>query len=224
MSSQLLAELLYDQKKRNPGLSQGAAAAPEPILDRPTSANYHSTKHQPVHAAGVTVELKDYIREIADFPKEGILYRDITPLLKDAAAFDTVLSCMADICNRLHTDAVASIESRGFLFAAPLAHHLAKPLVPIRKQGKLPYSTHTVSYTLEYGSDSLEVHTDAFDVGQRIVIVDDLLATGGSLAAAVHLVETAGASVAGVIALIELTELGGRAKLRDYETYSIIEY
>ena len=170
------------------------------------------------------MQLKDYIREIADFPQEGILFRDITPLLKDAAAFDTALSHMAAFCNRLRADAIASIESRGFLFAAPLAQSLAKPLVPIRKEGKLPYTTHAVSYTLEYGTDSLEVHTDAFAGGQRVVIVDDLLATGGTLAAAGQLVEAAGASVAGVTVLIELTELGGRARLRDYETYSIIEY
>ena len=170
------------------------------------------------------MRLEDYIRDIADFPQEGVLFRDITPLLKDAAAFDNALSRMAEFCDRVRPDAIASIESRGFLFAAPLAQRLAKPLVPIRKAGKLPYSTHAVSYTLEYGSDSLEVHTDAFAGGQRVVIVDDLLATGGSLAAAGQLVETAGASVAGVTVLIELTELGGRARLRDYETYSIIEY
>ncbi len=170
------------------------------------------------------MQLKDYIRDIADFPQKGILFRDITPLLKDAAAFDTALSHMAAFCDRLRADAIASIESRGFLFAAPLAQYLAKPLVPIRKEGKLPYTTHAVSYTLEYGTDSLEVHTDAFAGGQRVVIVDDLLATGGTLAAAGQLVEAAGASVAGVTVLIELTELGGRARLRGYETYSIIEY
>ena len=130
------------------------------------------------------MQLRDYIREIEDFPHEGILYRDITPLLQNAAAFSAALSRMADFCERVRPDAIASVESRGFLFAAPLAQSLAKPLVPIRKAGKLPYATHTVSYTLEYGTDSLEVHTDAFAGGQRVVIVDDLLATGGTLAAA----------------------------------------
>ena len=170
------------------------------------------------------VKLQDYIREIEDFPQEGILFRDITPLLQNAAAFSMALSRMAEFCERVRPDAIASVESRGFLFAAPLAQSLAKPLVPIRKKGKLPYATHTVSYTLEYGTDSLEVHTDAFAGGQRVVIVDDLLATGGTLAAAGELIETAGASVAGVTVLIELAELGGRNRLRDYETYSIIEY
>ncbi len=170
------------------------------------------------------MQLKDYIREIEDFPQEGILFRDITPLLKSAKAFDTALSHMAEFCERVGSDAIATVESRGFLFAAPLAQQLAKPLVPIRKEGKLPYTTHAVSYTLEYGADSLEVHTDAFAEGQRVVIVDDLLATGGTLSAAGRLVESVGARVAGMAVLIELTELGGRARLRDYETYSIIEY
>ncbi len=170
------------------------------------------------------MRLEDYIRDIADFPQEGILFRDITPLLKDAAAFDNAISRMAEFCDRVRPDAIASIESRGFLFAAPLAQRIAKPLVPIRKAGKLPYTTHTVSYTLEYGTDTLEVHTDAFGSGQRVVIVDDLLATGGTLVAAGQLVEAAGASVAGVAVLIELTELGGRAKLSDYEIHSVIEY
>ena len=170
------------------------------------------------------MRLQDYIREIEDFPQEGILFRDITPLLKSAEAFDSALSHMAEFCERVQSDAIASVESRGFLFAAPLAQYLAKPLVPIRKKGKLPYTTHTVSYTLEYGDDTLEVHTDAFADGQRVVIVDDLLATGGTLAAAGRLVEAAGASVSGMAVLIELTELGGRSRLGDYETYSIIEY
>lgn len=170
------------------------------------------------------MRLQDYIREIEDFPQEGILFRDITPLLKSAEAFEAALSHMAEFCERVQSDAIASVESRGFLFAAPLAQCLAKPLVPIRKKGKLPYATHTVSYTLEYGADTLEVHTDAFADGQRVVIVDDLLATGGTLAAAGRLVEAAGASVSGMAVLIELTELGGRSRLGDYETYSIIEY
>ena len=170
------------------------------------------------------MRLQDYIREIEDFPQEGILFRDITPLLKSAEAFDSALSHMAEFCERVRSDAIASVESRGFLFAAPLAQCLAKPLVPIRKKGKLPYTTHTVSYTLEYGAGTLEVHTDAFADGQRVVIVDDLLATGGTLAAAGRLVEAAGASVSGIAVLIELTELGGRSRLGGYETYSIIEY
>ena len=170
------------------------------------------------------MQLRDYIRDIADFPQKGILFRDITPLLQDSVAFSAAVSHMAEFCERVRPDVIASVESRGFLFATPLAQALAKPFVPIRKAGKLPYATHTVSYTLEYGVDSLEVHTDAFASGQRVVIVDDLLATGGTLAAAGHLVETAGANVAGVTVLIELTELGGRTKLRDYETHSIIEY
>ena len=170
------------------------------------------------------MRLQDYIREIADFPQEGILFRDITPLLKDAAAFEAALARMAHICEQAQADAIASVESRGFLFAAPLAQSLAMPLVPIRKAGKLPYDTHTVTYTLEYGEDSLQVHTDAFAQGARVVIVDDLLATGGTLAASAQLVEQAGAIVAGFVVLIELADLGGRAKLNGYDIYSIIEY
>lgn len=170
------------------------------------------------------MELQEYIRDIPDFPHEGILFRDVTPLLKDAAAFRASVACMAEYCSRLNPDVVASIEARGFLFASPLAYCIGKPLIPIRKGGKLPFKTHTVSYTLEYGSDSVQVHTDAINQGQRVVIVDDLLATGGTMSAAVKLVEQAGGLVAGLAVLIELTELKGREMLKGYDTFSLIEY
>ena len=171
------------------------------------------------------MRLEDYIRDIADFPQEGILFRDITPLLKDAAAFDNAISRMAEFCDRVRPDAIASIESRGFLFAAPLAQRIAKPLVPIRKAGKLPlHHPHRFPTRSNTAPTPSRCTPTPSGSGQRVVIVDDLLATGGTLVAAGQLVEAAGASVAGVAVLIELTELGGRAKLSDYEIHSVIEY
>ena len=138
------------------------------------------------------MNLKAWIREIPDFPKPGILFKDITPLLKEPEAFSYAVDRMADHCVRKAVDVVAGVEARGFLFAAPLAVKLSKPLVPLRKAGKLPYDTHRTSYALEYGEAAVEVHTDAIAPGSRVLIVDDLLATGGTLAACVSLVESSG--------------------------------
>ena len=169
------------------------------------------------------MDLKRYIRDIPDFPKPGILFRDITPLLKEPAAFRQAVDALARRYGPQDVDVVIGIESRGFLLAAPLAYRLGKMLVPVRKVGKLPFETHRVAYALEYGSDAVEVHTDAISNGQRVLVVDDLLATGGTMAAAARLVERAGGEVAGLAVLVELTELSGRKRLRGYDLFSLIE-
>ena len=168
------------------------------------------------------MKLKDYIREVPDFPRPGILFRDITPLLKDAAAFHEAVDQLVEYSASLHVDAIVGIDARGFLLAAPLAYRLGKPLVPVRKEGKLPFQTHKVTYALEYGSDAVEVHIDAISQGQRVLIVDDLLATGGTMAAAAKLVETTGGRVAGLAVLVELVDLNGRGCLEGYDLLSLI--
>ena len=170
------------------------------------------------------MELKDYIREVADFPRPGILFRDITPLLKDPSAFRYVIERLEQLYVDRPIDIIIGIEARGFLFAAPLAFRLGKPLVPVRKEGKLPFETLAVKYALEYGDSAVEVHTDAIVPGQRILIVDDLLATGGTLAAGVRLVENTGGEVAGLAVLIELVDLRGRDRLREYDLTSLVQY
>ena len=170
------------------------------------------------------MDLKEYIRDIPDFPKPGILYRDITPLLKETAAFQHVVDLLAEEYAGASVDAVASLEARGFLFAAPLALRLGKPLVPIRKAGKLPSETLSTTFSLEYGEGVVEMHTDAIAPGQRALIVDDLLATGGTLAAGIRLVEKAGGVIAGLAVVIELTDLPGRERLRGYDIFSLVQY
>ena len=170
------------------------------------------------------MKLKDYVREIPDFPTPGILFRDITPLLKDPAAFAETISALAGRYDRVDIDAVVGIDARGFLLAAPVALRMERPIIPVRKQGKLPYETHSVTYELEYGADSLEMHRDAVMPGDRVLIVDDLLATGGTLAAAAELVERTGGSVAGLAVLIELTALNGRARLAGYDLHALVRY
>ena len=170
------------------------------------------------------VDLKSYIREIPDFPSAGILFRDVTPLLRAPEAFTETVDRFAGYCEGLGVDAVAGIEARGFLFAAPLALRTNMPLIPLRKKGKLPYSTHSVAYALEYGADALEVHTDAVADGQRVLIVDDLLATGGTLEAAANLVQRSGGEVAGLAVVVELTELGGRQRVVNHDLLSLVSY
>ena len=170
------------------------------------------------------MDLKDYIRDVPDFPSEGILFRDITPLLSDPAAFRRAVDLMTERFSDTTFDLVAGIESRGFLFAAPMAYNLGIPLVPFRKRGKLPYDTASVSYELEYGTDAMEVHVDAIQDGQRVLIVDDLIATGGTLAAAAELVEKIGGEVAGIGAVIELADLNGRAALGARRTEALLTY
>lgn len=170
------------------------------------------------------MELKDYIRDIPDFPIPGILFRDITPLLAAPAAFAAAIDRLAEYYGGGALDAIVAVESRGFLFGAPLAQRLALPLAPVRKPGKLPAATLSVEYTLEYGANTLELHADALAPGQRALIVDDLLATGGTLAAAARLVEQAGGVVAGIGVVIELTGLEGRRELEQYDIFSLMQY
>ncbi len=170
------------------------------------------------------MNLKQHIRDIPDFPKPGILFRDIATLLQDPSAFRYAVESMAERFESVEVDAVAGIDARGFLFAAPLALHLEVPLVIVRKSGKLPFQTYSESYALEYGTDSLEIHVDAISRGDRVLLVDDLLATGGSLAAAAALVERAGGTVAGIGVVIELSELGGRDALAPRRIESLVAY
>ncbi len=169
------------------------------------------------------MQLQDYIRNIPDFPRPGIQFKDITPLLKSPDAFNEALDAFARYCAPRSIDLIAGIEARGFLLAAPLADRLEKPLVPVRKRGKLPFDTYSVSYALEYGEDSVEIHQDAVDAGQRVLVVDDLIATGGTVAATAKLMEKAGAAVDAVAVLVELVDLDGRAALKGYEVYSQIQ-
>lgn len=171
-----------------------------------------------------SLRLEDYIRAIPDFPKPGILFRDITPLLAHPGALRQVVCQMSDYARRVGAGAVAAAEARGFLFAAPMALHLQIPLIPIRKRGKLPYKVLSHTYDLEYGSDTLEIHTDAVPAGSSVLLVDDLLATGGTMAACCELVEKAGGKVAGCAFLIELAELNGAAALGGRDVFSVLKF
>jgi len=177
-----------------------------------------------VQPPSMPLDLGDYIRSIPDFPKPGILFRDITPLLANPRAYQEAVSQMARRVGGRRIDVVAAAEARGFLFAAPLALRLGVPLVPIRKPGKLPYKTLAHSYDLEYGRDTLEVHVDAIPRGARVLVVDDLLATGGTVEACCRLVEKSGGEVAGCGFVVELTRLGGSRKLAQYDVFSLIQY
>jgi adenine phosphoribosyltransferase len=170
------------------------------------------------------MDLAQYIRNIPDFPKPGIQFKDITPLLAEPRAFQEAIDLFSAHYRGRDLDAVAAAEARGFLFAAPLALALQKPLVPLRKPGKLPYRTHALQYDLEYGSAELQVHIDGFASGSEVLLVDDLLATGGTLLAGCQLIEKAGARVAGCAVLVELTFLGGRARLRPHDIFSLVRF
>ena len=170
------------------------------------------------------MDIKKIIRSIPDFPKKGILFRDITTLLKDPSAFSYVLDELAERYSGEQIDKIAGIESRGFIFAAPLALRLKKSFILIRKPGKLPADTYSAEYSLEYGTDRIEMHVDSVSSGENILIIDDLLATGGTMKAACELVERAGGQVAECSFLIELAGLAGRDKLKGYKTFSLIEY
>ena len=163
------------------------------------------------------------IRDVQDFPKPGINFKDITPVLADPVLFSDIIADMTAL-HRGAVDVVVGIESRGFIFGAPLALHLGASFIPIRKPGKLPHRTRRVDYQLEYGTDSLEAHEDAIAGGQRVVVVDDVLATGGTAAAAIELVRNLGGEVAGVSFLLELGFLNGRTRLGDVPVYSVVRY
>jgi len=169
-------------------------------------------------------ELKGKIRDIKDFPTAGILFKDITTLLKDGPAFRYVIDAIASRYQKERVDLVVGIESRGFIFGGALAHQLQAGFVPVRKLGKLPGKTIEVEYELEYGRDALAVHEDAITAGQRVLAVDDLLATGGTMAATLRLIRQLGGSVVGVAFMIELAFLRGRDKLKDESLHSLIIY
>jgi len=171
------------------------------------------------------VDLKTLIKDIPDFPQPGIIFRDITTLLQDPEGLQHTVTQLSNHSAKLNPDCVAGIESRGFIFGMPVAHQLRKGFVPVRKSGKLPRDVHSVEYSLEYGQDCLEVHQDAFASGARVLIVDDLLATGGTASAAAQLIQKAGATVAGFIFVIELNDLAGRDNLPpDVPIVSLIQY
>ena len=166
------------------------------------------------------MNLAKYIRDIPDFPKPGILFKDITPLLAEPKAFTAVVDALAAAFGPV--DKVAGIEARGFIFAAPVAYRNGAGFVPVRKQGKLPSATFTQEYKLEYGTATLEVHQDAFEPGDRVLIVDDVLATGGTARATATLVERSGAEVAGIVVLMELSFLNGRAALSGLDVRALL--
>ena len=169
-------------------------------------------------------ELRAKIREIPDFPKPGILFYDITTLLKDPDAYRQAIDLMIDPYRDAGVDLVVGMESRGFIFSGPIAYHLHAGLVPVRKLGKLPAETVSVEYALEYGSNTLEIHKDAIGRGQRVLIVDDLLATGGTVRGTIELVERLQGQIVGLDFLVELLFLKGRERLREYTTTSVIQY
>lgn len=171
-----------------------------------------------------TIELTDYIRDIPDFPKPGILFRDITPLLAAPHAFREAIRRMADHYRDREVDVIIAAEARGFIFAAPLALELNAGFVPVRKPGKLPFDTHSFHYELEYGQDTLEMHIDGVKQGDKVLVVDDLLATGGTVDACCQLLEKSGADVVGCCFLIDLVGLGGAARIAPHEAFSLIRY
>lgn len=170
------------------------------------------------------MDLASMIRDVPDFPKEGIIFKDITTLTKNAEAFREVIDILAEHYADEEIDVVVAVEARGYIFGAPLAYKLGAGFTPIRKEGKLPAETVQEEYELEYGTDSVEVHRDGIEPAQRVLIVDDLIATGGSAAATARLVERLGGEVVGIAFLIELTFLNGVDKLRDYDVFTIIQY
>lgn len=172
----------------------------------------------------VAANLKSLVREVPDFPKAGISFKDITTVLKDGAAFREVVNRMADPFRDTRCDLVVGVESRGFILGAPIAYELGCGFVIVRKEGKLPAATLKTTYQLEYGYDTLEIHRDAIAPGQRVLIVDDLLATGGTIAATARLIEDLKADIIGLSFFIELAYLGGRDRLTGYDIYSLISY
>jgi adenine phosphoribosyltransferase len=169
-------------------------------------------------------ELKKLIREVPDYPKPGILFYDVTTLLKDKKGFHTLIDRLCDHYSGHTVDLVAGIEARGFIFAPALAYRLGAGFVPVRKPNKLPSKTASISYALEYGTDTLEIHEDAVKPGNRVIICDDLLATGGTAAATANLIQKLGGTVEGAAFAVELTFLNGRKKLNGFDVFSLIQY
>ena len=170
------------------------------------------------------MDIKDYVASIPDFPIEGILFRDITPLMADGEAFHQACEELIEYARKIGAEVVVGPESRGFIFGCPVAHELHIGFVPVRKPNKLPRETISYKYDLEYGSNELFMHADAIKKGQKVLLVDDLLATGGTVAATIKLVEMLGGEVVGCAFLIELTDLKGREALKGYDVYTMLQY
>lgn len=169
-------------------------------------------------------DLKEYVITIPDFPEDGILFRDITGILNDANGFKLAIDSMAEILKNIEFDIIAGTESRGFLFGAPLSYLFNKPFVPVRKKGKLPREVISKEYSLEYGTAAIEIHKDAISPGQKVVLIDDLIATGGTIKAAAELIEELGGNVIKMLFVIELIDLKGRDLLKNYDIDSLISY
>ncbi len=169
-------------------------------------------------------ELKDYIKSIPDFPTPGVMFRDVTSVLDDPEGFQLSVEELIRLLDGVEYDVIAGVESRGFIFGAPLAYRQGKAFVPVRKKGKLPRETVEMTYDLEYGTATIEIHKDAIKPGQKVVIIDDLIATGGTIEAAAKLVEQLGGEVVKMIFLIELTDLKGRERLAGYDVASVVQY
>jgi adenine phosphoribosyltransferase len=175
--------------------------------------------------AGPDIErLRSLVRDVPDFPQKGIVFKDITPLLADEVAFSTAIDLVVVRFGRGNVDKVVGIEARGFILSSPVAYHFGAGFVPVRKAGKLPWETRSEEYELEYGTETLEIHRDAFSPGERVLIVDDVLATGGTAQATAQLVEGLGAKVVGIAFLLELGFLKGRDKLQGYEVLSLLSF
>jgi len=168
--------------------------------------------------------VKALIRDVPDFPQEGIVFKDITPLLADPIAFSTVIDLIVVHFGRGNVDKVVGIEARGFIIASPVAYHFGAGFVPVRKKDKLPWNTEAAEYELEYGTATLEIHQDAVAAGERVLVVDDVLATGGTARATAQLVERIGGKVVGIACLIELGFLNGRDKLQGYDVFTLLNY
>ncbi|MDY3918080.1 MAG: adenine phosphoribosyltransferase [Candidatus Limivivens sp.] len=169
-------------------------------------------------------KIEDYVRSIPDFPEPGIIFRDVTSILQDADGLQLAIDSMQKLVEEVEADVIVGTESRGFIFGVPIAYNLHKPFIPVRKKGKLPCETISQSYDLEYGSATVEMHRDSIRPGQKVVIVDDLIATGGTIEAAVKMVETLGGEVVRIVFLMELAGLKGRERLADYDIQSVICY
>lgn len=169
-------------------------------------------------------KIEEYVRSIPDFPEEGIIFRDVTSVLQDADGLHMAIDMMQDTIKDLDFDVVAGPESRGFIFGVPIAYNMHKPFVPVRKKGKLPCETVSIDYELEYGTATIEMHKDSIKPGQKVLIADDLIATGGTIEAIIKLVEQLGGEVVGIVFLMELEGLKGREKLAGYRVESVIKY
>ena len=169
-------------------------------------------------------KLEEYVRSIPDFPEPGVIFRDVTSILQDADGLNLAIDSMQSYLNDMDLDVIVGLESRGFMFGVPLAYNLHKAFVPVRKKGKLPCETISQTYDLEYGSEEIEIHKDAIRPGQKVAIVDDLIATGGTVEAAVKLIERLGGEVVKIVFLMELEGLNGREKLEGYNVDSVIRY